>query len=158
MGRGEGAFQMNLDHRVPLGLGHIDQHAVAQDARIADQHVELAIGADGLVDHGLGLIPVGDVGPVDHRLPAGSDDLGHHLGGGREVGSLAVAGGTQVIDHDFGPLGGQHQAVFPANAASAAGDNGHAAFAQSCHGVLPGLGGLCLAWDQGATDRTETQV
>src|SRR5580704_15406916 len=40
--RREGAFQVHLDDGVPLVLAHIDQHAVAQDAGIQHQGIELA--------------------------------------------------------------------------------------------------------------------
>ena len=48
-GRGEGALEVHLDDRVPLLLGHVDEHAVAQDAGVVDEHVEVAEGVDGLV-------------------------------------------------------------------------------------------------------------
>ena len=49
-GRGEGAAQVHLDHGVPLVDRHVDQHAVAQDARVVHQHVEAAEGVDGRLD------------------------------------------------------------------------------------------------------------
>ena len=73
--RAGGALQVHLDDGVPLGLAHVGQHAVAQDAGVVDQHVEAAVGVDGLGDDALGAAPVADVVGVGHRLAAGGDDL-----------------------------------------------------------------------------------
>ena len=72
MRRREGALQVHLDHRVPLGLGHVDEHPVAQDAGVVDQHVELAEARDRLPDQALGAGEVADVVAVGDRLAAGA--------------------------------------------------------------------------------------
>ena len=61
---------MHLDDRVPLGLGHVDEHAVAQDAGVVDEHVEAAEGVDGLLHDALGAVAVGDVVAVGDGLAA----------------------------------------------------------------------------------------
>ena len=50
----ERALEVDLDDGVPLGLGHVDEHAVAQDAGVVDEHVEPAEGLDGGADQLLG--------------------------------------------------------------------------------------------------------
>ena len=56
-GRAEVALQVHVDHGVPLGLGHVDDHAVAQDAGVVHEHVQVAEGVDGLVARGVGRRP-----------------------------------------------------------------------------------------------------
>ncbi len=67
-GGDEVALQVDVDDRVPLLLGHVDQHPVPQDAGVVDQHVEVAEGLDGGVDQALAALPVADVVGVGHRL------------------------------------------------------------------------------------------
>ena len=67
----EVALQVDVDDRVPLLLGHVDEHPVAQDAGVVDQDVEVAEGLDGGVDETLAALPVGNVVGVGHRLAAG---------------------------------------------------------------------------------------
>ncbi len=45
-----GALQVDLDDRVPLGLAHVGEHAVTEDAGVVDQHVEAAERVDRLGD------------------------------------------------------------------------------------------------------------
>ena len=52
---------MDGDDRVPLGLGHVEDHAIAQDARDVDQDVDATELADGLLDHLGRVVEVGDV-------------------------------------------------------------------------------------------------
>ena len=49
---------MHADHVVPLVDGHVDEHAVAQDAGVVDQDVEAAEGLDRRFDHPLGGVEV----------------------------------------------------------------------------------------------------
>ena len=51
------ALEVDGDDGVPLLLGHVDQHPVAQDAGVVDQHVEVAERLDGGVDHALAALP-----------------------------------------------------------------------------------------------------
>ncbi len=48
--RGEGALEVDLDDGVPLRLGHVREHAVAEDAGVVDEDVEAAEGVDRLLD------------------------------------------------------------------------------------------------------------
>src|SRR3546814_10767871 len=60
-GRCEGALQVHLDDRVPLGLAHVREHAVAQDPGVVDEDVETTEGVDRGADEALGTVPVADV-------------------------------------------------------------------------------------------------
>ena len=64
---------------------HVDQHPVAQDAGVVDQHVEIAEGLDRGVDEPLAALPVADVVGVGHRLAARRPDLVDHLLGRRAI-------------------------------------------------------------------------
>ena len=68
----------------------LNRHAVAEDAGVVDQHVEVAERVDRGVDHALGAVPVGDVVAVGDGLAAGGGDLVDHLRGRRRVGAAAV--------------------------------------------------------------------
>ena len=48
--RRECALQMHADHRVPLFLGHGEEHSVAEDSRVVDEDVQPPEGVDGLLD------------------------------------------------------------------------------------------------------------
>ena len=102
----EVALEVNADHRVPVILTHGGQHPVAQEARVTHQGVESAPGVDGSSDHGRGLVPVGHVRPVGHRLPAEVADLSYHLVGRNRSLPLTLSGHPQVVDHHPGALSG----------------------------------------------------
>ena len=133
MGGGEGALEVHIDHCVEVLLGHREDHAVAQDSRVVDQDVEAPPGVDGLLDHLAGCREVGDIGSVDQGLASHGLDLGHHLLGRAEVPAGAVHVTAQVVDDDLGALAGQHQGVFPSDAPSSAGDDGHPAVTEVAH-------------------------
>jgi hypothetical protein len=135
---------VDLDHGVPLVLGHVHKHAIAQNACIQDNGIELAEGGDRLVDHALGAVPVGDVVTVRDSLAAHRLDLVDDLLGGADIVALAGAVAAEVIHHDLGAMFGQHQAVFAADAAGASSDDRHPTLTQSCHCSLPSF--ACLEW------------
>ena len=47
---GERAAQVDLEHCVELLVGHLPQHAVAQDAGVGDEDVEPSVLRDGPLD------------------------------------------------------------------------------------------------------------
>ena len=52
-GAGERAAQVHVDHGVEVVVGHLPQHAVAQDAGVGDHDVEAAERVDGGCDQRL---------------------------------------------------------------------------------------------------------
>lgn len=86
VGRVEVALEVDADHRVPLALGHGEDHAVAQDARVVDQDVQLAELADRRLDQFAGLLEVGHVPGVGERPAARRAYLGGDLPGGAAGG------------------------------------------------------------------------
>jgi hypothetical protein len=129
-------FEVHVDHDVPLGFGHVDDHAVAQDAGVVHEHVQVTEGLDGLVDQALRAFPIGDVVAVDDRLAPHRLDVLHRLLCRREVGAPALLVAAEVVDHDLGPFLREEQRVFPAEAAPRAGDDGHPAV-QCTHRSFP---------------------
>ena len=58
MGRGgagniEATLQMHSDDNIPFFFRHFVKNYVAEDAGIVDDTIDLAIGINGLLDHGL---------------------------------------------------------------------------------------------------------
>ena len=103
----EGALQVHPDDVVPLLLGHVEDHPVAQDARHVDQDIEPAELADRGLDQVLGSRVIGYVGPVGDGLAAFVGDLGGHLTGWPGVAARAVDGAAEVVHHDARALARQ---------------------------------------------------
>ena len=129
MRRRERAFQVHLDDRVPIGFFHIDQHAVAQDAGIVDEHVEPAEGGDCMLHQPPRALPMADILAIGDGLATGGLDLGDDGLRRRVIGAAPVAAGADIADDDLCALGGELQRVFASNAARRPGDDGHPALA-----------------------------
>ena len=128
--------QVHPHDGVPLLVGHVDQHAVAEDAGVVHEHVQVAEGVDGRLHEPARPLPVGHVVAVGDRFPARGPDLRHDLLGRGRVAAGPVGAAAEVVDHDLCTLGREQQGVFPPHSASRAGDDGDATF-QSTHGLLP---------------------
>ena len=94
---------MHGNDRVPLGLGHVEDHPVAQDAGDVDQDVDAAERADDLLDHLGRVVERGHVAAIDLGLTAIGEDLVDHLVGRQRFGALARQARAQVVDHDPRP-------------------------------------------------------
>ena len=107
------------------------EHAVAQDAGVVDQHVEVAEGLDRGVDQALRALPRRDVVAVGDGLAAHARDLLDHLLGRAEIAAGAVDVAAEVVDDDLGALAGQAQRVLPPDAPARAGHDGHPSITES---------------------------
>ena len=116
-------LQVHRDDGIPLGLGHVDQYPVPQDAGVVDQHVQVTKGLDGGVDHALAALPVRDVVGVGHRLATHGFDLVNDLLRRSGVGPAAIDVAAEVVDHDLGPFRGQQQCMLSTDTAPRAGDD-----------------------------------
>jgi len=125
---------VDLDHGVPLRLGHVGEHAVAQDAGVVDEHVEITEGLDGGVDEPLRALPRRDVVAVGGGLAAGALDLGHDLLGRTQVATCAVDVAAEVVHDDLGAVAGERQGVLATDATPGAGHDGDASVQESAHG------------------------
>ncbi len=129
-------LQVDFDHRVPLGLVHVEAHLVAQDARVVDEHVEPAELVDGLLHHRLRARPRRDAVVVRDRTSALGRDLVDDLLSRGGVGAFAFARTSEVVDHDRGALRREEQRVTATDTASGAGDDRYLAVEQT-HCELP---------------------
>jgi hypothetical protein len=142
---------MHSDHGIPLGIGHVHQHPVAEDPGVVDQHVESAERVDRRVDQSFCPLPVTDVFAVRHRLGAGATDLLHHLACGPVRRTAPVDLGSEVVDHDLGALACEFDGVLPADAPARTGDHGDPSLTDTGHeGSSPpdrlvGSSGHCLS-------------
>ena len=102
--------------------------AVAQDAGVGDDDVDLAEGVDRGLDDRLAALGGVDAVRVGDGFAAGRldllDDLVGHLAAGL---AFAVAAAAEVVDDDLGAARGEEQAWERPEAAAGAGDDGDAA-------------------------------
>ena len=115
---------MDVEDRVPLVFRHVEDHPVAQDAGIVDQDVQLAERGDGGFDDALGAVEVGHALEVRHRFAAEGFDFVHDLLRRTGIRSRPVEAAAEVVHDDFGPVFGQEQGFFAADAAAGTGDYG----------------------------------
>ncbi len=118
------ALQMHADHGVPLVLGHIGEAAVAQDAGIVHEHMQVAEAADRELDQLGGLPPVADIMTADFGLAAAGDDLLCHMLGRCQIGAIALQISAEVVDDNAGAGGGECQRMGAPETAAGAGDDG----------------------------------
>ena len=71
---------MNFHHSVPFIDGHIDDHAIANNAGVADQSVETTEGTNGLLHHATSTIPVADIIIINDGFAAHGFDGCYDLG------------------------------------------------------------------------------
>ena len=138
LGRGEAALEVDADQLVPLLLGHVEDHALSQNAVGADEDIEVAEGVDRCLDGALGGVHVGDVAGDGDGLSAVGDDLvDDGLDPGRIHAGAAFNIEAGIAGDDRGALLGEDLADLRAHAAGASGDQCHLAIEVS-H-VIPQL-------------------
>jgi hypothetical protein len=119
------ALQVDVDHRVPLVLGHVDDHAVTQDPGVVDEDVEVTEGLDGGVDEPLCALPGRHAVAVGERLASHAVDLVDHLLCRRDVAAGAVGRAAEVVDDHLGALGGEEDGVLAPDPPPGPGDDRH---------------------------------
>ena len=100
--------------------------AVAEDARVVDENVYLAVGVQRRLDYRLAARQRVHTVVVRRRLAAGGADLLCHLVGHGAAPAGAIAGPSQVVHHHLGAPRGEEQGVGAAQAAAGAGDDRYA--------------------------------
>ncbi len=126
---------MHLDDGVPLGLGHVGEHAVTQDAGVVDDGIEPTEVLDGGVDEALSAFPVGDVVAVDDRFAAHALDLFDDLVSRRLITAGSIDRCPEVVDDHLGAVLGEHQGIFATDSSACSGDDDDTIVAQSIHEV-----------------------
>ena len=129
----ERALQVGGDDRVPLVLGHVEQHPLAEDPGRADDAVDLAELSTAVSTMRW---PPGHLGDRVGDGDGGAAGVGDLLDDG--VGDLAgglgpVGGHAVVVDHDAGALGGTGDGDGPADAPARPGDGDRLALQVPAH-------------------------
>jgi hypothetical protein len=148
--RGGGALvaaeDVDLVDEVPVGLAHLLERDVAEDAGVVDEDVDLAEGVDGGLDDGVAVL---DRVVVGDRGAAGGLDLVDDLVGGRARLALAGEAAAEIVDDDLGAARREEQRVGAPQSATGAGDDrdlaiepqflAHRMFSRALS-VVPGVG------------------
>ena len=132
---GEVALQMGLDDRVPLLLGHVEQHPLPQDAGHGHHPVDAAPALRAGPDDPLAAGQGGDALGHGHGLAAGGLDLGDDGLGHLALRVLAGQPHADVGHDHLGALGGGGQCHGPTDASAGTGD-GHDLAVQECSHVV----------------------
>jgi hypothetical protein len=107
---------VDLEHGIPVLERHLVEGAVAQDAGVAHDAVDLAELVERGLDDVLRARSLGDAVVVGNGASAGVLDLLDDIVGHVVSGTGAVAGPTEVVDHDARAFLGEGQRVFAAQA------------------------------------------
>ena len=117
LGAEEGAAQIVVDDQVPLLFGHVDEGAKGLEAGIVNQDVKTAEMADCFFDEVGGAFLCTDVGrDRDGRAAEGFNLVDH---------GLRAGGAGTVVDDDLRSRCGKTEGNTAAQAAAAAGNDGH---------------------------------
>ena len=111
---------MHLVDQVPVGVLHLVEGLVTQDAGIVDHHVDAAEGVQRVLHDPAA---VRDRVVVGHRGAAGGSDFRHHLVRRRGTGAFAMGAAAEVVDHHPGAMLREQQGVGAAKAAAGSGDD-----------------------------------
>ncbi|MNO80364.1 hypothetical protein D3C76_715710 [compost metagenome] len=133
---------MDLVDQVPVGVVHLVEGLVAQDAGVVHHHVDAAEGFDRAAHD---VFPVGHRIVVGHRGAAGGADFRHHAVGGGGAGALAMGAAAEIVDHHLRAVAGEQQRMGASEAAAGAGDDHHLVVETQgiTHGCTPWQG--CLS-------------
>ena len=128
---------MGVDDAVPLLLGHVEQHAFAQDPGDADCAVDAAELVHGGADDPLARIEGGDVVGDRDRRPAGRFDVRDDSVRDLTRWLAAVDADPVVVDDDGGAFSGTREGDGATDAASGAGDGDDLVLEESHGGTIP---------------------
>src|SRR5581483_7758734 len=131
-----GALEVHGDHEVEVLLGHPGDHPVADDARVVDDGVEVAVGVDGAGDEPPDAVEVVHRGGVGAGPPTHLLDLGDDLVGRRFTDRLAVQPGAKVVHDHRRTVAGELEAVLAAETPATA-CHDHHPVVEHPHGAAP---------------------
>ena len=125
--------EVDPDHVVPLRVGHVHEHPVAQDAGVVDEDVDPAVLLDRCGDQPLGAGLVGHVVTVEESTSSERSHLVRHLLGrpDRRAGSVGL--GTEVVDDHVGAVPGELEGMCPPDAPTRTGDDHDPPLTETTH-------------------------
>src|SRR5260370_11474118 len=118
-------LQVHSDHVVPFLLGHVEDHAIAQDAGDVDEDVEFAELLNSLIHQALAAFDGCYIHMIGDRVAATGFDFLGDIVGWRGRFLLPRNRDADVVDHDCASLRGECPRDAAANTAAAAGDRGY---------------------------------
>ena len=124
---------MHVDDRIPLLLGHVGQHAIAQDSGVVDHRVQVAERLDRGVDQPLRTFPRGDTVSVGNGIATHRLDLLNDLFGRAEIAASAIDVAAKVVDHDLRAVGSQTEGMFAPDPSTGSGHDCNSALTQLAH-------------------------
>jgi|GEM_PF-3850608 len=104
--------------QVPIGILHLVEALVAQDAGVVHHHIDTTESFQRVLHD---LLAVGDRVVVGHCRTAGLADLLDHQIGRRAAGAFTLSAAAQIIDQHLGTMTGEQQRMGAAEAATGAG-------------------------------------
>ena len=120
----EVALQVDRDDGVPVLFAQVDEHPVAQDARVVHEHVQVTEGLERRTDEPTRRpSQVATLSWLATASPPIDSDLGDDLLGRAVASPGAVEPPAEVVDDDLRALGGEEQGVLAADAPSRTGDD-----------------------------------
>jgi hypothetical protein len=117
----ERALQMDRNDGVEIVFRHTVEYLVAQDARIIDNKVNLAVLVDRLLYDAMRTLPISDTVTVRDSLATGVADLVHNLEGWPRICTLAANRAAQVVDNNFRTVRRHHHRIPTTDTAARAG-------------------------------------
>jgi len=129
------ALQVHANHIVPLFLGQVEHHPVAQDRGQVDQPVQPPPRVQGRPDNALATLHGRDIGEVGDGLTTRLLDLLHHLGGRAAIRPRTVRVHPGVVNHHPRAFRCRQQGAFASDATARAGHCDDLAFEQVAHGL-----------------------
>ncbi len=129
------ALEVHAHHVVPIGLRHVDEHAVTQKAGVVDQHVKATPGLDRRLDESSSTLPIGHVVAVGHGLATSGADQVDHLArwAARTAGAVDLR--PEIVDDHHRPLASELEGVTSTDPPTRSRDHDDAAFTDSRHGA-----------------------
>ncbi len=146
LGDVERTTEVHVEDGLDLGLLHLVEGLVPEDAGVVDDDVDSVERIDGRLDDRLAAFGRCDAVAVGYRLATEGLDLFDDPLGGCGRAAASVDGATEVVDDDTSSTTGELERVLAAEAAACTGDDRYLAVeSEVCHGCSPLVGGWSRA-------------
>ena len=95
-------FQVHRNHCIPFGFSHVHKNAVAQNASVVHQNIEITKSFDCSIDETLCALPISNVVVVRHGFATHRNDFVDNLLRRSCIDTGSVVRTTEIVDHNFG--------------------------------------------------------